>query len=496
MLGRTLTLAAERWPDAVAVLEGTQETTFSALADRSGRIAAWLVQAGVGTGDRVALFLDRSTDAIAAIYGVLLAGAAYVPLDPVAPVPRNAVILRDSGAQIVLTAGRWGRRLKPLLHQVQPRALLVVGAPTRCWPDPGLASLETTWEVNLARATRPIRGTPEDLAVLLYTSGSTGTPKGVALSHRAVQAFADWAAETFHVAPGDRVSGVSPLHFDLSTFEIFGAVTGGATAVIAPAGASAFPATLAEFWQEQQLTVWYSVPGVLVRLLEADLGARDFSTLRVILFAGEVFPITALAKLMTRLPGVRFANLYGPTETNVCTWYEVPGPPTQELPIGTSASGAELRVENGELLVAGPSLLSGYHGDPERTAAAFVEREGKRFYRTGDRVRWGDDGQLRFQGRTDTMLKIQGFRIQPEEVEAALATHELVAEVIVVPFVDESGDEAGGKRLEARVVVAGPGLETAALLAHCGRLLPQYMVPTRVVLVSALARTERGKLVR
>ncbi len=484
MLWQTLTGAAARWPQGVAVRVGDDELRYGALAEQAGRVAGWLVDAGVRPGDRVALVLDRSAAAVVAIYGVLLAGAAYVPLDPVAPVPRNAVILQDAGARVVITAGRWGRRLAPLLQAAPVDRLLVLGPRPRRWPG-----LDADWEATLGPAVAPVRGGPEDLAVLLYTSGSTGSPKGVALSHRAVRAFVDWSVETFGIGPGDRVSGVSPLHFDLSTLEIFGALAGGATAVIAPAGASAFPATLAAFWQHQRITVWYSVPGALVRLLQADLAACDFSALRVVLFAGEVFPTAPLARLMDALPQARFANLYGPTETNVCTWYEVPAPPSQELPIGTAASGARLRIVAGELWVAGPSLLTGYHGDPVRTAACLVEENGERWYRTGDRVLWGDDGQLRFLGRADTMLKVQGFRVQPEEVEAALASHAQVREALVVPFVDDEG----AKRLEARVVSAAVPEE---LVAHCRALLPAYMVPARVVLVDALPRTDRGKLVR
>ena len=301
------------------------------------------------------------------------------------------------------------------------------------------------------------------------------------------RAFTDWGADMFGLGPGDRVSGVSPLHFDLSTFEIFAALGAGATAVIAKSGTSAFPATLATFLGEQRVTVWYSVPGVLVRLLEAEWD--QLPDLRAVLFAGEVFPVAPLRRLMDRLPGVRFANLYGPTETNVCTWFEVTEPPDDDLPIGVSASGAALHVEDGELWVAGPSLMQGYHGDPEATAAVLEDREGQVWYRTGDRVRWDDDGQLQFLGRIDTMLKVQGFRVQPEEVEAALSSCPGVREVLVVPYLDDEG----GKRLEARVV---GDVSAEALLAHCAGLLPAYMVPTRVVTVETLPRTDRGKLRR
>ncbi len=483
MLWQTLTVPAASTPQGEALVVGGASWTFGALLVRAARVAGWLSDRGVQRGDRVALLLDRSAEAVAAIYGVLLAGAAYVPLDPTAPAPRNAVILRDSGAVTLLTAGRFGRRVAPLLAEVAVEAVLALGPPARRWP----AAVPVTGEEALDAAAEPVPGDPEDLAVLLYTSGSTGTPKGVALSHRAVRAFTDWGAETFGLGPGDRVSGVSPLHFDLSTFELFAALGAGATSVIAPAGASAFPATLASFLADQRVSVWYSVPGVLGRLLQADwAGLPD---LRAVLFAGEVFPVDALRALMARLPQTRFANLYGPTETNVCTWFEVTEAPSEDLPIGTAASGADLRVVDGELLVAGPSVMHGYFGDPDKTAAAFEVRDGRRWYRTGDRVAWGDDGQLRFFGRVDTMLKVQGFRVQPEEVEAALAGCPGVREVLVRGFVD--GD--GSKRLEARVV----GEVTAEdLRAHAAARLPAYMVPTRVTTVDALPRTDRGKLLR
>ncbi len=482
-----LEAALQRWPSAPAVRAGGTEWSFAELGRESGRVATWLRGVGVGPGDRVGIFLERSPEAFAALFGVMAVGGVTVPLDGVAPPTRNGVILRDAGVQVLVSAGRWGRRLGPLLERAEVSALLVLGPRPRRWPS---LSVPTSWGSGLPEGSLARQGGAEtDLATLLYTSGSTGRPKGVALSHGAVGAFVDWAVETFGIGPGDRLSGVSPLHFDLSTLEVYGSVAAGATAVIAPTGASAFPATLARLWEEERITVWYSVPSVLSRLLEAKLSDRDLSAMRAVLFAGEVFGHRRLARLMELLPSARFANLFGPTETNVCTWFEVPGPPSEEIPIGTAASGATLHLEGEELWVAGPSVMAGYHGDPEATAAAFAEREGVRYLRTGDRVALGEDGQLRFVGRLDTMLKVQGHRVQPEEVEGVLGDHPEVSEVVVVPI----RNEEGAIRLEARVVGGGSEEE---LLRWCWERLPGYMVPSRIRWVEALERSARGKLVR
>jgi len=491
MLWRTLTAPAARAPEAEALRAGARRWSFGALARDAGRLAAGLAAEGVGRGDRVALFLDRSPEGIIAIYGALMVGAAYVPLDPQAPPARNAAILAASGARALISIDPLRRRLRPLLKVAGgalPRFNLSGG------PAPGGdAALRAD---DLPPPAAPAPGDPEDLAYVLYTSGSTGRPKGVALSHRAALAFSGWAIDAFGLGPGDRVSGVSPLQFDLSTFEVFAALGAGACACVAPGGATAFPKTLADYLADEGVTVWYSVPGVLARLMAAGLEDRAFPRLRAVLFAGEVFPPAPLRRLVAALPGVTFANLYGPTETNVCTFHVLGDAPEEDLPIGVAASGASLRIEGpggeqvadgeaGELLVAGPSLLSGYLGDPAATAAALVERGGRTFYRTGDRVRLDAAGRLRFMGRVDSMLKIDGWRVQPEEIEAALASHPAVAEALVTL-------EAGG--LRARVV--GSPVAARELLLHCGRRVPRYMVPARVEWLDALPRTARGKLDR
>lgn len=469
----------------VAVV-GRRTLTYGDLAGEVARVRAVLVADGVAPGDRVGLLADRSVDGVVGVLGILSSGAAYVPLDPTSPPARNASILRDAGAERLLVGGRNPARATPILreHDVPAWSL-----------DPEARVTSRVSALPDAPSVAPVVLPPEALAALLYTSGTTGTPKGVMLSHRAIGAFAEWARETFALSPSDRVPALSPLTFDLSTFELFSVLSAGAELHVAPPGTTVFPRSFADFVAERALTVIYAVPSVLSRLL--DGGLSDAAALRAVLFAGEVFPLERLRALMSAVPEARFANLFGPTETNVCTWWELDGPPPAEVPIGWPSCGDEAVVvqdgapaDEGELWIAGPTLCDGYWGRPELTDATFVEADFgdglRRWLRTGDRVVRRPDGALLYRGRGDTMLKHQGFRIQPEEVEGALASHEAVEAALVA--IDDGALVA---RVELRTPVAAEELR-----AWCERRVPRYMVPDCVVVVDALARTSTGKLRR
>jgi amino acid adenylation domain-containing protein len=488
-------------------------STYAEIAELAGRIASALLAAGVGRGDRVGILLDKSPDALAALFGVMRIGAAYVPIDPDAPPARAARIVSGSGMRVLITTARAGAQTVAQLpgDATRPTLALLDGR------GDGFPLAAPILEWSAIRATPPVPEThpwpePEDLAYILYTSGSTGEPKGVMLTHRAALAFVIWSADLLELRPDDRLSQVAPWHFDLSVFDLFASAHAGAAVVLVPKRVMLFPVNLADFIRDQAISVWYSVPSVLTRLmLHGGLTARQYPRLRHVVFAGEVFPTRHLRELMETLSGRRFFNWYGPTETNVCTWYEVVTPPEGDtpIPIGRACAGTTALAvtpdgtvaapgDEGELYVAGPTVMSGYWGNAERSAATLGPHAGvpdpvRRGYRTGDWVRPTIDGDFHFTGRRDNMVKSRGYRIELGEVEAALYSHPDVEEAVVVtvPY------EEAGNLLHAAVVLRdGATVTGTGLIAHCANRIPRYMVPQQVVLKEQLPRTLNGKFDR
>lgn len=507
VLGDLLRDAAGRRPDGIAVVDGDTRLTYAALDDRSDRVARLLGELGIGRGDRVGLFLEKSAHAVVGLYGVLKAGAAYVPIDANSPVSRAGYIAANCRVRCVITAtssqAAWSeliRRAPSIEH------LVVMDADTSELDPAGLPA------VGVDRLASQPTGRPEaavvdqDVAYILYTSGSTGEPKGVTLTHRNAMAFVEWAAEEFAVGPADRLSSHAPFHFDLSVFDLFAASWGAATLVLVPPRASVFPVQVARFIQDERITVWYSVPSILTTLsTHGALDQADVSALRTILFAGEVFPTKHLRSLMRQLPSVRFANLYGPTETNVCTWYDVPALPddlTETIPIGVAITNDEVYVvtedgsrakpgQVGELYVRGATVMRGYWGDPERTerllvADPFAPAFPDPVYRTGDLVRADEDGNLRYVGRRDAQIKSRGYRIELGEIETALNSHPAVRECAVVAI----PDDLITNRIKAYVV---GDVEERDLVRSCTERIPKYMIPQTFEFRPDLPRTSTGK---
>jgi L-proline---[L-prolyl-carrier protein] ligase len=505
-----LRTAAAARPQHVAVEMGDTALSYRELDERSNRVAGLLRDLGVGRGDRVGLFLDKSPDALVGIYGILKAGAAYVPFDPQAPTTRLAYIARNAGLEVVISgaakAGSWG----PLLGEAPGvSALVVLDAPAGELEAPhGDASLVGVDALDSQPGDPRDAGcVADDLAYILYTSGSTGEPKGVMLSHRNALAFVDWAAEEFSVGDGDRLSSHAPFHFDLSVFDLYAAAWAGATVVLVPPQLSVFPIELARFIAERVITVWYSVPSILSMLvMRGRLEAGSFPQLRTILYAGEVFPTKYLFTLMELLPHVAIANLYGPTETNVCTWYALPAREEcpDDIPIGRAIAGVEAyavdeegrRVrpgEVGELYVTGPTVMQGYWGDAERTARSLIPAgaDGWPTYRTGDLVLERPDGHFRFLGRRDAQIKSRGYRIELGDIEATLYAHPSVVECAAVAI----PDELVTNRIKAFVVVRD-GASEGALADFCRERLPRYMVPEIFDFRDELPKSSTGKIAR
>ena len=525
LLQHLLTDSAARRPDRPAVAAGGRCLTYSELDRLSNQVARALLARGVAPGDRVGVLAPKAAASVVGIFGALKAGACYVPLDPNAPAGRLSAIMRDSGMAVVLAEEGTAPGAAAMAGSVpQLRTVMVVGPH---WgregrgaagaPPPGLAVVP--WDAVLAEPDGALAADPAietDLAYILYTSGSTGTPKGVMISHRSSLTFVAWAAACAGLGERDRVCSPAPLFFDLSIFDIFATCRAAACVVVLPEGASMFPVRLAERMEKEQISVWYSVPSVLTMLVTyGNLAGFDLSRLRAVIFAGEVFPAKHLRRLMAALPHPRYLNWYGPTETNVCTAFEVPeggggaGPPSP-VPIGKACANTDVfavtsegrRVsrpgEVGELYVRGPSLMRGYWGQRGKTREVLVPNPFQSAYhdtayRTGDLVTLDEDGNYLYLGRQDGMVKTRGYRVELGEVEAALYGHPAIREAVVLPV----PDELLGSRLRAVISADGSGgLTREEVLDHCRRRLPGYMVPDVVEFCEALPRTSTGKVDR
>jgi amino acid adenylation domain-containing protein len=353
-----------------------------------------------------------------------------------------------------------------------------------------------------------------DLAYIMYTSGSTGMPKGLMHTHYSGLSYAQMSISTYDVHHQDRLSNHSPLHFDMSTFDYFSGPLAGATTVIIPEEYTKLPASLSKLIETEQLTIWYSVPFALIQLLlRGVLEARDLSRLRWVLFGGEPFPPKHLRALMAQWPQARFSNVYGPAEVNQCTFYHVPPIPKdsdEQIPIGEMCDNAEGLVVDasdqavapgqvGELLVRAPTMMRGYWGRPDLNLKVFYRRSvfpdyEEIFLRTGDLVRLRQDGRnYDFLGRKDRQIKTRGYRVELDEIEAALLSHQGVEEAAVFAVHDSQGSQ----RIEAAVI---PKSEAATdivdLMEHISGLLPWYAVPGKINPMASFPRTTSGKIDR
>jgi amino acid adenylation domain-containing protein len=487
---------------------------YGELEAQSNQLAAKLIESGVKRGDRVGIYLDKSLPAIVAIFAILKTGAAYVPLDPAAPKARIAFIVQN--CQMVALVSTIAR--VKALQESNPVELAtlqgVIVVDQEISDLAGHFPCAASWSAVLATPAAPPANpglVENDLAYILYTSGSTGTPKGVMISHRASLTFVNWVGDTFGISAEDRVANHAPLHFDLSILDIFATIQAGGTVVLVPPTHSVFPRTLADWIAQEAITVWYSVPSILTSLvLHGQLERHPFPRLRLILFAGEVFPIKYLRQLMALLPQPRYFNLFGPTETNVCTYYEVPplAPErTAPLSIGKAIDNYELFVLDdsgaiaraggeGELCARGPGIMTGYWGLPARSAQSRLPYTlhphlgPEIIYRTGDMVRQEADGNYTYLGRRDGMIKSRGYRIEVGEIETTHYSHPDVAEAAVIPVPDEEI----GNRIKAFIVARNGAIQANALAAFCGGRLPTYMVPHLFEFRASLPKTSTGKI--
>ena len=500
-LATILDTAADASPSAEALVGLDGRLDWAGWRSAAAAVADRLVADGVGRGDRVAVACLKDLQSYVAVHAVLRAGAIVVPVDPLAPAPVAHDVLVDADVRGILGDARTLDAIDPWsIPGLELRSVIRRGAPT--------GDRSTDWDqiVSAGSSSPPADLTPDDVAYVIYTSGSTGRPKGIVHTHGSALAYAERAAATYGLTAADRVAGIPPLHFDQSTFELYAAPVAGATVVAFGEAQIRFPATLTQRSADERVTVWYSVPSLFRQLVDrGSLGDRDLGSLRRILYGGEPYPGGALAELHAALPHVTVTNVYGPAEVNECTNHRVSFPigDDDEVPIGRPWSGVDVAVVNddgraladgeagtGELLVAGPTMMQSYWRRPDLTERAIVEREGRRWYRTGDVVRRDGDGLLWFNGRRDNQIKLRGVRLELEAVEQVVGDAPGVAQAVVGP------DPSGSHLVAAVVVRADADFDRAAAQRYCAARLAQVAVPRAWHEHASLPTTPSGKVDR
>ncbi len=475
-------------PETTALVTPHLELSYADLNRRANRLAHLLIGRGVGPEQIVAVALPRSVEMIVAVLAVLKTGGAYLPVDPHYPTDRIAFLLEDANPSYVITRSEIAHTLRSaapllLLDRAETAAELA-GQPQRNPVD-----ADRTAPLALANT-----------AYVIYTSGSTGKPKAVLVSHAGIADLAATQSEGFAITAEARVLQCSSPSFDASVMELLMAFANSAALVLPPPGIIMAGELMGDILHDQRISHALIPPTAL-----ASLTARDFPALRTLIVGGEACPPDLVSHWSA---GRRMVNAYGPTEITACATMSSPLVDAEIPPIGRPVRNAKLYVLDpglrpvpigvpGELYIAGPGLARGYLNRPGLTAERFVANPfgpaGNRMYRTGDIVRWRADGNLIFLGRADHQVKIRGFRVEPGEIEAALVVHPEIAQTAVIAREDRPGD----KRLVAYVVPAlGRHPSPAALRQHLLGLVPEHMVPSAFVPLSALPVTSNGKLDR
>ena len=476
---------AEASPEAPAVVWDGRRWSYEELRTAAVRVARGLRARGVGEESRVAVFLPRVPELVAALLGVWRSGGGYVPLDPGYPRERLEQTLEDCGAAWVLVSAETAEALPP---SYRPRALDV------------RELLEATAETGELAAGPSSEPGPGLLSHVIYTSGSTGRPKGVAITRGNVSALMDWASEAFAEEMGRGVAASTSVCFDLSVFELFAPLCAGGRVVLADNALALGP--------ETETVLLNTVPSAMTELVAGGSLPPSVTT---VCLAGEALPGSLVRSLYAA--GVeRVWNLYGPSEDTTYSTGAVMGRDETSPPIGRPVAGSRAYVVDGsgrlalpgavgELVLGGAGVSRGYLGRPAATAERYVPdpfggEPGARLYRTGDLARWGTDGELRFLGRRDHQVKVRGFRIELGEIESVLDRHEAVGRAVVVA----RGEVGEDRRLVAYVTPQDgrpvSSLEVESLRAWVGSSLPGYMVPSSWVVMGELPLTPNGKVDR
>lgn len=502
LLHHTIKDAALRFPEKDAFRCGNKAVTYHEMVRLTNQLAGLLLDLGVRKGDRVGVYMNRSLESAIAVYGIMNAGAAYVPLDPHAPASRTRILIQNCEIDHLVVNRAQKRGLKSLFEQ-NSTLKSVIGCKGD-WPVKNYS-----WEdVKALPDNDPeVEVFEDDLAYIMYTSGSTGVPKGIMHTHFSGLSYARLSAELYQLDENDCIGNHAPLHFDISTLGYFSSPLAAATCIIVSDAHTKMPASLTQLMENEKMTVWYSVPLALIQMLDRGiLDQRNLTSLRWVLFGGEPFPVKHLRSLMALWPHARFSNVYGPAEVNQCTFYNLPGPPEvdEPVPLGKVWNQTEMLIlneldqpvaqgETGELLIKTITMMKGYWKQPELTRKSLFFNENGKYYRTGDLVKLETTGHLSFLGRKDRQIKTRGYRVELDEVESALLKHAAVHEAAVFP-VDNQNE---GRSIESAVILnAGIFVNEEELKNHMAEHLPWYAIPRKIIISQSFPRTSSGKINR
>lgn len=471
-------------PDRMALAwDNDMQMTYGALAKQALSIAAALVARGVVPGDPVAITMSRGPDQIAAVLGVLAAGAAFVPVSVDQPACRRAQIYESAGAKVILT-----RTAETISLE---------------WPGQAhVMAVETAKEI--VALTEPIPVPADSLAYVIFTSGSTGLPKGVEMTHRAAMNTVQDINRRFGVTASDRVLAVSALEFDLAVYDIFGLLSVGAGVVLVEDEDKREARSWLRLAKNWNVTIWNSVPALLEMLLIATESAQARLKLRLALVSGDWVGVDLPRRLAACAPGCKFVALGGATEAAIWSIaYEVDhvDESWRSIPYGFPLRNQKFRIVDGrgrdrpdlvpgELWIGGAGLAAGYRNESVLTAERFVTQNGERWYRTGDLGRYWRDGTIEFLGRSDLQVKIHGHRVELGEVEAALEGHPQVSKAVAFAAENSRGV------LAAAVIPSGDDVDQRALKMYTADRLPYYMMPKNIFVIEQMPLTENGKVDR
>ena len=489
--------SVRKYPEKVAVIDKERQATFSDLRKKSLQLASTLIALGIGQNKPVGVFLDKSIESVYADLGILYAGDFYMNLDIKTPAERIRNIIQLVDPAVIISTTRQIKSIDGIIPETVKVVLL----------DEADEIAEVDAKAIIGRLSTIIDTDP---SCIINTSGSTGTPKGVVLNHKSFFDFIEWALETFHFGDDLVMGSLSPIVFDIYSFELCMLMTKASTLVVLPAHLAAFPAKILEVLEQHKVNFLFWVPTIMVNIANMDLlSTFKLESLRTVWFAGEVFPTKQYNYWHHHLPQTIFANLYGPIEITLdCTYYIINKeiPDEEPLPIGYPCHNTDILVLDdedrlvkeanveGELCVRGTSLAMGYYNNPEKTAAAFVQNPLNKaypevIYRTGDIVCYNDEGLIMFKGRKDNIVKHQGYRTDLGEIEHVIInTLKLVKNGCIVY-----------NQAEKQITLfyeAEQEVPVTEFRMSISKVLPKYMIPTAYHRLEQLQRNANGKIDR